>query len=458
MKRVCIVFLAGLIVLISGIQATASSPPSATADSPESIQARKNREFVYGLALANGEHYTASFSPQKIDAVYGLADYNNAITARHTDVYFWALTGEYMADWDGYNRTLSGKLEILRGNRIYRTLSRTPFALEYEKGYQGPPGRLLVGEAAERSAAGYQARLEAYNRALEEYYRQRDAYQRAVQNYLGAPRDSRSGPPVEPQPPEQPAESPVNLDQGFIVNLPAGEYTIRFRDDTGKLVAGSERKWIAFAGSRQGIGYEITPWNRWTRPFRSADLAEGWFVRGSRPFFLKPFRTALFNSHHYAKLTNLPSPGSGRGMENGKTWAPMGSLPKSSLTVQILANGKIIREIREKPYLVKQHPGSALGYEIVEHRPAAGAPEEPSLVGYRIEPPPRAGNRSYTVRLVNSDGTEVPGSRRLLTVITGSKEALLWTIALFPLFLGAVAGGIRLLQNRRSGSLGGKPE
>ncbi len=427
MKKIHLLILVLLVTLIPGAAIDQGEAASRISKAPGKIG--MNREFVYGLFLFDGVKYGATFCPEAIDTVYLLAGVNNVLTAHKTDVYFWPITQEYMADWEGFHSMPVGRLEILRGNCLVKTIRFTKFALYYPGGTQTYPAGLVVGDEAVHAIREYQLKLTRYNQELSDYY----------QKYMVAQKTLLS----ELKEPDAPRESFSDLSDGFIVNLPSGEYRIRLRDVSGKIMMGSERKLVAFSSLKYGTGYEVVQEEKWTYPLKSNDIGDNIFVLSRRKIFLKPFRSSLYNSYSYLKLSQLASPVSGRGMENKKDWVPLTPLEGRGLKIQILRNGKVIKEIKEKPYYVKQNPGQALGYDIVEFDPNKEPEGGPTFAGYKIALPQR--NGKFSLRLVDSKGKEVPGSLRNL-IVSNPKPGILHGISLFPLCIWVVILGIRRIQ------------
>ena len=54
-------------------------------------------QFVYQLRLFDGNGYPETFIPRNEDTIYLLADINNVVSPRMTLVYFWPLTGKFVA-------------------------------------------------------------------------------------------------------------------------------------------------------------------------------------------------------------------------------------------------------------------------------------------------------------------------------------------------------------------------
>jgi hypothetical protein len=104
-------------------------------------------------------------------------------------------------------------------------------------------------------------------------------------------------------------------------------------------------------------------------------------------------------------------PTAGLGLDSSVTWVSaeesLEDLPGASL--EISAAGRSL-SASPRDYLVRQTPGSALGYDIVEHSSDTYPGTRPSFRAYRIAAPPAG----YDVRLRAAGA--VDGSRSLRTV------------------------------------------
>jgi hypothetical protein len=447
-RRIPLLLMLAAFLGVAGLGPTVLAESKTLAGpSQKPVRVQLKREFVYGFFLFDGARYGTAFCPQAIATAYLQADVANVATVHRTAVYFWPITREYMADWESYQATPRGRLEVLRAGRVIRSLAPTRFSLRYAGGAQEAPTGLRSGDRAVRAVRAYRARQEDYNRAVADYYQQYGAYQSLAKRYLQNPA-AFPAPPQEPREPEPPREYCSDLDEGFILKLPPGTYRIRLRDPAGKIVAGSERRVVAFAPSKHGVGYEVVPEEKWTYPLRSDDSSANLFIGRGRVIFLKPYAAARYNQYAYTKLTRLAAPESGRGQENKQTWATLAPLAGKGLTLQIRNGSKVIAEIAERPYYVRQSSGQALGYDIVAYDPGDPAAGGPTFAGYKIAL--RQGAGDFSLRLVDAAGREVPGSLRRLRVVSPSRTAPLYAMALFPLLVGAAILGFRRRRSGRS--------
>ena len=53
-------------------------------------------------------------APKGIDRIYLLANTNNVLNALETEVYFWPITNEYMANWFESKEVIGAKLEFCK--------------------------------------------------------------------------------------------------------------------------------------------------------------------------------------------------------------------------------------------------------------------------------------------------------------------------------------------------------
>lgn len=380
------------------------------------------KELAYGLTLFDGAQYQGTFCSEEIDTVYMLAGVGNVVTPRVTEVYFWPITGEYMADWMAMNEAIEGTLEILDGSRIVTSLALTEYTLIHPTGFSGAAEGLIIGEAAGEA-------VNDYKNALSRYFQAAMEYGDAVSECL---------PPVG---------YTREVDRGFIVNLPPGAYMMRFRGSDGSAPAEGVKRLVVFPALGEGLGYEIIPEDKWTYPMSSDELGESIFGIQSHTIYVKPFRQVQYNRRNHIKLTELPNPSSGRGMENQTTWVHVSPMPGDGLAIEIVQNGAVVERVHERPYYVEQRPGYALGYDIVESDPGKPPSADPSFRAYRIKIP-EAGRRC-TIRLVDESGRVVPGSVRNLRAARQPGFASLLLSALIPLVVGVLVVGRRTLSMRR---------
>lgn len=418
-----------------------------TGPSKEEAEVTMRRELVYGLTLFDGGRYQGTFCPEEIHTIYVVANTDNVIAAHKTDVYFWPITREYMADWMKVNEKQSGSLEILKGNEVVRTLSLQKYTLFYPEGYLGGPTELIIGKRATEAVNDYKRKIGAHEEALAEYYKAYAEYDKLLDDFLRNPAAFGNKPPEEPAEPAPIMEYVMDIDDGFILNLGPGVYRVRLRDDHGNVVSGSTRSLVCFPALAKGIGYEIIPGEKWTYPSKSDDPGQTIFTPRSHTIYLKPFNELQYNLHHYVKLSKLNNPSSGRGMENQRGWVHVSPIASDGLTIELLKDNRVVSKIEEKPYYVKQGLGYTLGYDILEFTEEEFPGRTPSFTAFKIEMPKDVGG--YQLRLVGRNGEVIRGSLRNLRT-TGQPGLLaLLAASSIPFVAGLLVIGLRSLRTGR---------
>lgn len=406
-----------------------------SAQSPESSE-----EFVYGLNIFTGQRYLGTFLPPTEETLYVLADITNIISPRQTQVYFWPVTNEYKADWDAMNEVVDGTLEILQGRRILYTLSQTKYVIQYPQSYDGGEVYIYTGAEAE-------TQYQEFDRLRREFRDEVAAYYEAAQDYRRDVTDAMLEGTLTEEPPPPPAEPEpfiflsTNVHDGFSVKLPAGTYTLRLRGTDGQIVPESERKLIAFSALREGVGYTVVPQDKWTAPEQSDDPSQVLYARSGTVIYLQPFNEKEYNELYFARL-ELPQ--STSGSPDRWTWVHL--QPKEAAYLEVLHGNQAVSRVEKKPYLVKQLPGTALGYEVLEQGKAEderSRTRTPDFEGYEVRVEPD--QPSFTVRLVGADGTVIQGSEREIRLVDSQYASMLFLLPAVPL----VAGVSLLVWRRR---------
>jgi hypothetical protein len=399
---------------------------------------KPKRELVYGLTLFDGFRYQGTFCPQEIDTIYMIAGRKNIITANKTDVFFWPLTKEYIANWAEVNEKQKGVLVISKNGRILKELHLKQYLLFYPDGYAGE-SIIITGRAAEERLEAYQNKVTNFYTQFINYYKAYGEYQQKIKGLTTL--DSANNVLKEPERPKPLLEHVTTLNQGFILNLPPGVYKIFLKNDKGNTVPESVKKLVSFTKSSKGTGFEIIPEDKWTHPTKSDGLDKNIFAQRNQVFYLKPFKAVQYNGYAYTKLTNLSKPSNGRGLENEKTWVHTLPLLGEKNVIEIIKNGQIVHRVREKKYIVRQQPGYTLGYKIVEFDSQKFPNESPTFSAYKIEMP---GDFSrHCLRLVNQNGKVIDGSVRNLSIVRELQFFILLIIATIPLISGVVVLGMR---------------
>lgn len=405
----------------------------------------KTETFVYGGQVFNGLGYISAFYPPSVETIYLLADWQNILSPRRTLVYFWPLSGDYKADWSSMNQTVPGRLEILDGNQVVATVSQESYVIQWPQGPEGPQKVYTGTEAETRYQAfaderqAYQEALWAHNEAMQQYYeavrRAREAREQGQQVEL----------PEEPEEPKAPEIFSTPVGQGGVVNLPAGRYAVRVRGNDGRVVAGSEKELIVFGPRRQGLGYQIVPQERWTRPERTDEPEDVIYARQGAVLYLQPFEEREYNDLFY---TRLKEPQSQSGREDRWTWVHVRPFEEAGNLV--LDFGRQTVEVLAKPYRVEQLSGSALGYKVVDYDPAVES-RPPDFVAYQLFVD--ANHASYKLQLQDTDAKTVIGSQRQVRRVSEINSWALYFLAALPLTVGGsmlVSRRERLTRGRRA--------
>lgn len=418
--------------------------------SQKKVEVATKRQVVYGLTLFNGFGYQGTFCPEEIETIYMIGNSNNAFTINMTDVYFWPITKEYKADWQGFNQRMEGTLEILQNNKVIKTFAMKRYTLYYPDSSSNEAKELIFEKKAELAVKDFKDKSDAFNEAIFKYYQANEDYNNLVKKFFADPSTFKNKFPPKPTQPIPPAGFYTDLEQGFIINLPVGKYLARLKDPQGKVVAKSEKELISFPALSKGVGYDIIPEEKWTAPTKSDDLSENVFALKNQVVYLKPFHESQYNGYNYTKLTQLTKPISSRGLENQKIWIHNSPLTARNFSVEVIRDKRLVARITEKPYYVKQRPGYALGYDVVEFNTQEFPDATPTFQAYKIIMPKDSGR--YYLRLVDQKGRVIAGSIRKLQTIRQPRLLSLLLISFLPMIVAVIVIGRRRLMFRKSPS------
>lgn len=410
----------------------------------------REEQFVYGITPWTGQTYSSTFVPKTVDTVYLLADANHILDGLRTEVYYWDITQEWMANWMEKREEIPGKVEILdKDGKVAATLERVPYTFEFAAGSFNPSG-LLIGEEADAAYAAYQEAIKKYYEEMEKYQEAYREYQKTLNemvekvNETGVPYDESEipEPPTQPQLPQGFVSKPV---EGFVINLPKGEYRIRMVGDNG-VIPDSEKRLVVFDSRRSGVGYEILPESKWTMPVDSRDNTEILYLSGDRTMYVKAFREDEYDAKSWLRMLEAHKPMSGAGLHGVWQWQKGSELV--DVKVQVLRDGEVLETVAQAPYYVQQTPGYALGYEIVPFDPEKPEMQgrRPTFAAFKLQLTPG----SYTLQVVDSDGNVIPGSVRQIRTVKNSNPWLLYGLSLLPLAAGIVVIVQRRIRSRSS--------
>ncbi|MCL4514937.1 MAG: hypothetical protein M1379_05055 [Firmicutes bacterium] len=396
-------------------------------------------QVVYELAPWTGVAYGATFAAQGVKDLYLLAGTPSAVDVARTRVYYWPITREYQMDWQTERAVAPGKLQILRGGRVIKEVTRTDYILRYPNGPDTLPVELVTGRKAGRVYQSYRKAVQDYLTAVSRHTEAQKAWDDEMARILkrvnesGLPADPKtlSEPPRQPGPPRLFVTAPAS---GFILNLPAGDYEVHLVDDRGDDVPGTHKKLHLLAPWRTGVGYEIMPEATWTYPFKSDDVDRVIYASGARTFYVQAFQSAQYNVYDYLHLLSQQKPLQGAGTRSGTAWVH-GQALKEGVFLELLQNGQVRKRIEYRPYRVIQTPGPALGYNIVEWDPKSQPGTGPTFSAFKVQAVEGDG---YSMQLVNADGKVIRGSERHLQSVEPAANGVIYGLAALPMLIGLV--------------------
>ena len=305
--------------------------------------------------------------------------------------------------------------------------------------------KVAKAEEAEAAWQHYQDLMNAYWQSVSAYYERRAMYE-AMLNQLTMTitkmRDegkdvtaligtlSELKAPPEPQYPTEYIVPPRPVEKAFILNLPVGEYRIRFNTEDGQIMEGSERRVVAFEKRRaEAIGLEVIPGDKWTRPVESKTPASVLYVDGSTDLYLRPFFQAEYNDLYYEKMRKNDAKGNPTLMK----WVRIQQVPRAR--VEVTRRTAETEMVMEEPFYVEQVKGAALGYQIVPFDPEGKHKDrEPSLQAFHV--PLSKDQRIIRLRVQDNEGNYLPTGQRQIRVVTPSRIGFISLIlAALPLIV-----------------------
>ena len=393
----------------------------------------REEQFIYSILAFNGKDYAGTFARQEADTIYLVADVDNFITVRNVFVYFWPITQDWKTDTSVLNVPFEGTLELSGREAEPEMLGMTPYTYynirgEYELNWK-------VAKEAEAEAAWqhYQELMDAYWQSVSDYYEKRAMYEamlnqltititkmrdegKDVSALIDTLRELKA--PPEPQYPTEYIVPPVPVQKAFILNLPVGEYQIRFFTKEGQIMERSERRIVAFEKRRaEAIGLEVIPGDKWTRPVESKTPASVLYIDGSTDLYLRPFYQQEYNDLFYEKMRKNDAKGNPTLMK----WVRIQQVPKAR--VEVTGPSSEAQMVLEEPFYVEQVKGAALGSQIVPFDPEGKHKDrEPSLQAFHV--PISKDQRVIRLRVQDKEGRYLPSGERQIRVITPSRVGI----------------------------------
>jgi hypothetical protein len=424
---------------------------------PAAVNAQdREPQNVYWPLVTDGSEYRRVAYPLQAGNLVVMADTNIVLDLRAAEVAYWPITREYLTDASRVSQKLEGTFEIVGADGSVRSIEPEPFLLWHPEGVGLGNVLLVQGDRAAAVYESYVADARAAVEAQRTHQRIVAEHHAAVEAWLklAAQRPAELPPPppeltlAEPEPFRAFASEP---EAGAIVNLPAGDYTVRMRGPDGSIVPMSERRLTAFAPLAEGTGYVIRPGDRWTQPAISFSPDETVYSTGRSDLYLQPVPVSEFKARDFSRLFRPQSVDVSDPYIT--IWVPRQAQDPESLTaaqLRLFGNGQIIGQVPAKAFRVAQESGRSRGYTIEEFQPVPGSSLAPDFSAMRIE----SGVNPSRIDLVGD--VALPASLRTARTVAPVSEAWVFAAALVPILSGLlIQAGFRRRSRRRSSGPGG---
>jgi hypothetical protein len=406
--------------------------------------AQRTEPIVYWPLVTDGHEYRRVAYPEEAGPILVLANTEIVIDARRAPVSYWPITREFLADMPRSTPIADVELEVVDGAGVARAVKPEPYLVWYEDGVGASPAEIVHGEAVAARYDAYVKEARDSAAAMQAYQRVRAEHQALLESWLRMAGERRGENMPKPPPVlDLPAPEPYRAfatepEQAFVVDLPAGGYTMRLRTSDGTILPDSERRLISFAARRRGIGYVIRQEDRWTQPLVSFAPDEVIYTTGRSDLFFEPVPVAEYERRRFARLFR---PQSSETTDPSVTiWVPIAGAEAPDAPLAVWSGGTTAT-VQPIGFRVVQTPGAARGYTIEEFAPSTGSSLGPDFVAARVAP-----DGAMRLGLSSSDGAATATSVRPIRVVTPPWEPVLVLPALLPLVLAA---GVRAVSYRR---------
>ncbi len=417
----------------------------------------RTEQLVYSIIACNGRDYSPTFAPESSTTIYLLAQADSFLSVRKTLVYFWPLTGKLQTDTNTLNKQLPGSLQVRdpRG-AVLAVIPLERYTFFNVRGEYEQNWKVAVGDAADREYERSQQLSRDFLRSVDEYNRLDAEYlawlrrlSDRVQALKAAGKDaseltaemSSIEAPRQPVEPREYIVPPAPIQQAFVVNLPPGEFQVRLLNADGSVMEGSDKRIVSYSRRRAGgVGYEVIPSDKWTRPELSKTPSSVLYVNGNADLYLNLFFQDEFNDLFYQKTVDNAA----RGNPNVYTWVRVQHVPHASLEVRT-ADGRALR-LEEQPWTVQQTQGASLGYTIEPYDPGSEQ-KDPDLVAFRL--PVTSSPGWIRFRALDSRGVALPGSERQVRLVRPASSGLApGLMSLLPIAVMVIILSLRARYHR----------
>jgi hypothetical protein len=383
-----------------------------------------------------------------VDAIRVLADVPVVLDARWTEVYYWPITREYLADFAARNDVVDAVVRITDARGAPVEAPQRPYSVWHPLGVTDGQSRLLFDEEALTNHEQYIASARAAADAEQQYQRLRALHEQAVSEWLTMAAEGVD--PLPQPPPEFAVPAPLPYDAyatepetGPVVTLPAGEYRIALVAPDGSTVAGSDRRVVSFEPRRHGSGYVVVPASRWTQPLAAFDPQDTIYVTGESDLYLQPVAAEEYDGSMILRLLRPQTVDVAEAERY--VWVPGGpggsEIDRLGDTELRVTSGGGDATVPQRGYRVLQVAGTLRGYTIEEDATST----EPDFRAMHLA----VGGASVDrVALVDGAGASVAGSERAVRRVNDVPEWMLYLPAAVPLLAIAL---LRVARRQRTG-------
>lgn len=425
--------LVGLTLLGGSIGSYAKTPP-------------KIKQLVYGVNLYQGKGFSGTFVPKIEKNVSIVADRGNVISPKVSMVYYWPITGEYMADWETMNQDVGGKLEILdKDDKVIETLDKVDIGFDYPNGPYDDVATLIIGDKANTEFTKYEKSVDDFYEAQSKYYQDQQAYEEQIMTLLErAQAGQKTDPKNIPKAPKEPIAPSTYITKpfkAFVVDLPVGDYKMRLVQSGGEVVKDSEKNLRVVEPRRSSVGYEVSPETKWPTSVKADQPQNVIYYNGNKSVFLNPYWSEELPLYDYMKITQLHKPSSNNAPKDAWSWV-FGD-PIKEAKVEVVRDDKVVGSFIEQPFYIEQSGTDTARRNFVVYKKENYSKEQPPhLTAYRvkIEKAPK-----QFIRLVDAKGEVIEGSERELRAIKPGDPRELLYVSIAPLLFG-----LALMLIRRS--------
>ena len=415
-----------------------SSAPSALAQAPARTDA-----FVYGITYFGGQAYGNTMVPPGIKTIYLTTGMQSIVAPRQTLIYFWPVTNQYLADWENKNELVAGTLEVYRNGRLFQSLKLTDYVIQYDQANPPETLKLSVGSDAQAAETRFREQQKKNNDDQAAYYQAEQVWQDKMDELLRNLPVNQTIPPD--QLPKEPTPVPAftlyssQLEQGYLVSLPVGEYDLQMKRADGVYQPEGAKHLVVFDKEQNGVSYSVVPQSRWNKPETSDEPGAVLYALPESTLYLESYGENRYNEYLYGHMVE-PQDVASRA-DRGK-WVVFGTQRFAKMSA---SHAGQTDQIPLGSYYVQQLPGSGMGYEVIPYDSKIA--QKQSFQGYEIKL--SAAQSDYSVQLLDDSGNLVAGSQRRIMVLNTDRAWTLYALAGLPLVAGIAAVFVRRRSTRR---------